>query len=177
MTPFFDRAQIDRLLGELAAELDGRGVTADVFLVGGAAMAVAYDNRRATRDLDAVFVPTTVVRQAVAALAERRGLPPDWLNDAVKGFLPGDDADASPYLTAPGLRVDIASPKYLLAMKLFAPESDADDIKVLYRLLGFTSVEEGLDLVSSAYPGRPVQAKVQFLLEEIVASLRGTGQS
>lgn len=176
MTPFFDREQIDRLLVELAAELDGRGVTADVFLVGGAAMAVAYDNRRATRDLDAVFVPTTVVREAAASLAERRGLPPDWLNDAVKGFLPGDDANASHYLTAPGLRVDVASPRYLLAMKLFAarPESDADDIKVLYQFLGFTTVEEGLELVSSAYPNRPVQAKVQFLLEEIVDSFRGT---
>jgi hypothetical protein len=52
--------------------------------------------------------------------------------------------------------VDIASPRYLLAMKLFAgrAEIDADDIILLYRQLGYTTVDEGLDLVEQAYPGR-----------------------
>ena len=57
-------------------------------------MAVAYDTTRATRDLDAVFIPTDVVRQAATVVAEHRGLAQDWLNDAVKGFLPGPDPDA-----------------------------------------------------------------------------------
>jgi hypothetical protein len=58
-------------------------------------------------------------------------------------------------------------------MKLFASrvETDADDIAFLYREVGFTTVEEGLDHVARAYPGRPIPAKVQFLLEEIVAAL------
>ena len=59
-----------------------RGARAGLFLVGGAALAVAYDAMRATRDLDAVFIPTGVVRQAAAAVAEREGLAEDWLNDA-----------------------------------------------------------------------------------------------
>lgn len=50
-------------------------------------------------------------------------------------------------------------------MKLFAAraEIDADDIILLYRQLGFTTVDEGLDLVEQAYPGRPIPAKVKFL--------------
>jgi hypothetical protein len=32
-----------------------RGVVADIYVFGGAAMALAYDARRATRDIDAVF--------------------------------------------------------------------------------------------------------------------------
>ena len=36
---------------------------------------------------------------------------------------------------------------------------------------GFTTVDEGLDLVEQAYPGRPILAKVKFLLTEIVDSM------
>jgi len=37
-------------------------VIADVYIFGGAAMALAYDARRATRDIDAVFHPHGVVQ-------------------------------------------------------------------------------------------------------------------
>src|SRR5262249_35213171 len=81
------RGDIHALLDELSAELATRGAKADLFLVGGAAIAVAYDEARSTRDLDAVFLPTDVVRQAALVVAENHGLAKDWLNDAVKGFL------------------------------------------------------------------------------------------
>jgi hypothetical protein len=38
--------------------LAGRGVVADLFVVGRAAMALAYDGTRVTRDVDAMFVPS-----------------------------------------------------------------------------------------------------------------------
>jgi len=166
---------IRRLFGELAAELDSYGVRAEIFLVGGAAIALCFDSRRATRDLDAVFVPTDAVRRAAEKVGHREGLDPDWLNDAVKGYLPGPDPNAVRYFEAPGLLVDVASAEYLLAMKLFSSrvEADADDIALLYREVGYRTVEEGLALVERSYPGRPIAPKVQFLLEEIVASLDG----
>lgn len=152
---------------------------ADLFLVGGAAIAIAYDGARSTRDLDAVFLPTDVVRQAAAAVAENRGLAKDWLNDAVKGFLPGPDPDAQRYYSSSSLTVDVASARYLLAMKLFSSrvETDAEDIMFLYRQLGFTTVQEGLDLVESVYHGRQIAAKVKFLLSEIVDELHGEDAS
>lgn len=72
------------------------------------------------------------------------------------------------------LVVDVASPRYLLAMKLFSSrvENDAEDILFLYRQVGFTTVAEGLDLVESVYRGRGIEPKVQFLLREIVEELR-----
>ena len=82
---------IYRLFEELASELDAAGQRAEIFLVGGAAIALCFDVRRATRDLDAIFAPTDSVRRAAASVADREGLDPDWLNDAVKGFLPGPD--------------------------------------------------------------------------------------
>jgi hypothetical protein len=176
VTAGLGREDIRALLDDLSIELRARGVRADVFLVGGAAIAVAYDEARSTRDLDAVFLPTDVVREAAAAVAERRGLVPDWLNDAVKGFLPGPDPEAQRFYSSDSLNVDVASPRYLLAMKLFSArvENDADDIAFLYRQVGFTTVEEGLSLVESVYQGRPILPKVQFLLEEIVDAIRHT---
>ena len=157
---------IRRLFRELASELEAAGQRAEIFLVGGAAIALCFDGRRTTRDLAAVFAPTDSVCRAAAAVADREGLDPDWLNDAVKGFLPGPDPNAVRYLDAPGLLVDVASAEYLLAMKLFSSrvETDAEDIALLYRELGYHTVEEGLTLVEQSYPGRPIAAKVQFLL-------------
>jgi len=88
-SPGLGRDAIIALLQELNDELGRRGAKADLFLVGGAALALVYDATRATRDLDAVFLPTDVVRAAAASLADRHALPADWLKDAVKGFLPG----------------------------------------------------------------------------------------
>ena len=47
------RAELERAFTALGERLARRGVVADVFAVGGAAMALAYDATRATRDVDA----------------------------------------------------------------------------------------------------------------------------
>lgn len=174
MTDHFDRARILGLFEELSRRLADRGTRADLFLVGGAAMAVAYDARRATRDLDAVFVPTQVVRLVATEIAAEQDLAPDWLNDAVKSFIPGEDPAAATFFESESLRVDVASPEYLLAMKLISarPGADVDDIRVLYGLCGFTTVEEGLEVVARAYPLSRILPKTQYLLGEIVDDLR-----
>ena len=169
-----DRDSIAALLQELSDELERRDAQADIFLVGGAAMALAYDARRATRDLDAVFAPTAVVRKAAAAVAEQHDLEEDWLNDAVKGFLPGKDPDPRLFFETPSLRVSVASPRYLLAMKLRSSrvDVDVDDIRFLFRLCGFTIVEEGLELLEHSYPALDIEPKTQYLLAEIVESIK-----
>ena len=52
-----DRVQLERAFTALGERLVRRGVVADVFVVGGAAMALAYDATRVTRDVDSLFVP------------------------------------------------------------------------------------------------------------------------
>jgi len=47
-----------------------RGVVADVFIVGGAAMALAYDATRVTRDVDSLFVPHGVVLEEARNVAQ-----------------------------------------------------------------------------------------------------------
>lgn len=49
-----------------------------MFIVGGAAMALAYSNRRITKDIDAVFEPKAMIYESAAKVAEQLGLPDDW---------------------------------------------------------------------------------------------------
>jgi hypothetical protein len=108
------------LFGKMAAALHERGVRGDLFVVGGAAMALAYGARYSTRNLDGVFEPKTVVYEVANDVGRAHGLRPGWLNDAVKGFLPSADPNATTLFDRPGLTVRIASPQYLFAMKAMA---------------------------------------------------------
>ena len=81
------------MLRALDEELGRVGIRGELFVVGGAAMALAYDARRSTVDVDAIFVPSSDVRRASRKVAEALEMEPDWLNDAAKAFLPGDDPD------------------------------------------------------------------------------------
>ncbi|MFG3339661.1 DUF6036 family nucleotidyltransferase [Glycomyces sp. NPDC048151] len=165
------REEIIELLTELGAELEASGERADLFLVGGAAMALAYNTRRATRDLDAVFEPKQIVYSAARKVAERHGLAEDWLNDAVKGFLPGDDPNATLLFEQPGIAVRVASPRYLFAMKAVAARvgRDSDDLRQLYSLAGFSSIDEALDTVTEFYPPHLLTPKTEFLVRELLS--------
>jgi hypothetical protein len=165
----FDRDAILDALRLLDAELGRQAVRGEIFVVGGAAMALAYDERRATRDVDAVFAPSHEVRLAAARVGEQLGFEPDWLNDAVKAFLPGDDLARRTVYDGDNLGVAVASPKFLLAMKLLSSRADRDldDIRALYRWCGFTTADEGLDLVAEMYPRARILPRTQFFLEEM----------
>ncbi len=65
------------LLAELGERLVGRGIEAEIYVVGGAAMMLAYDRTRVTRDIDAVGVPQEEVDAEAAAMAGKsaRGIP------------------------------------------------------------------------------------------------------
>lgn len=142
-----DAAAINGLLHALDAELADRGTTADVYLVSGVAMALSFDPARTTRDLDAVFVPATRVREAAQAVADATGLAPDWLNDAVKGFVPpGTDGHQMVVFESPHLPVCVAGAEHLLAMKVAAApvEQDRGDLARLVDVLGLSSAEEAI---------------------------------
>lgn len=75
-------------MSELGAHLAARDIRAEIYVVGGAAMALAYDRSRLTRDIDAVYVPKSQVYDEAEKMAGEHGLPSGWLNDAAKGFVP-----------------------------------------------------------------------------------------
>jgi hypothetical protein len=164
----FSRDRIIAALEALGDELTGQGIRGQVFIVGGAAMALAYSTRRVTKDIDAVFEPKAAIYRAAEGVAERLGLPEDWLNDGVKAFLPGVDRDARPLPEIRGIEVTTASPRYLLAMKLLAMRfgEDDDDIRVLLAQTGIGTADEALALMARMYPHREPPLKTRLFLEE-----------
>jgi hypothetical protein len=166
-----NRSEIIDALTALADELGRRGVVAEMYVVGGAAIALAFDERRATRDIDAVFEPKDVVYEAAAVVAERLGLPGGWLNDAVKGFLAGDDPAAAPVLDLPGLRCLIASPETLLALKVLAHRvgEDEEDLRLLAGKLGLETADEVLAIAERTYGDR-LDVAARFFVEEIFSA-------
>jgi hypothetical protein len=166
-----DRGEIIDALTVLAAELERRGVSAEMYVVGGAAIALAFDERRSTRDVDAVFEPKNVVYEAAAVVAERLGLPGGWLNDAVKGFLEGDDRAAAPVLDLPGLRCLSASPETLLALKVLAHRvgEDEDDLRLLAGELGLEGADEVLAIAERTYGDR-LDPAARFFVEQVFSA-------
>jgi hypothetical protein len=166
-----DRDEILAALTALAAELDRHGVSAEMYVVGGAAIALAFDERRSTRDVDAVFEPKSRVYEAAATVGEARGLPAGWLNDAVKGFLEGPDPAAAPVLDLPGLRCLAASPQVLLALKVLAHRvgEDEDDVRLLAAELGLEQADQVFAVAERTFGDR-LDPAARFFVEQVFAA-------
>ena len=163
---------IHRLFQLLNAELAADGVEGEVFMVGGAVMCLALDARPATQDVDAFFRPTKLVREAAARVASRAGVPSSWLNDAVKSYL-SPRGEFDPFLELDHLRVFVAQPSYLLAMKcasmrLGAEFHDLDDIRYLLRYMNISTVEEAISIVLSYFDEEHLLPKTRLALEELL---------
>jgi hypothetical protein len=138
--------KVSALLAELGERLAGRGIEGEIYVVGGAAMMLAYNRDRITQAIDAIGVPQDEIDAEVRAMAaDHRDLDRDWLNAKVLPMLPrGVDGESLQVLGAPGLTVNVASPHWLLAMKARAArdERDLEDIWVLCQILGLRSTDE-----------------------------------
>lgn len=170
--PVLDREAITDALRRLGDRLAYRGVVADLYVFGGAAMALAYDLRRSTRDVDAVFQPHGVVLAEAAAVALELGLPSWWLNEQASAYAaPGGDPTAPLVFENPGLRVHAASPEHLLAMKMHAARRrDGEDIALLTRHLGLTTVDEVLAVCRAVFPDEPVPERAIVLVTELLGT-------
>ena len=166
------KADIRKLFEFLNTELAVGDVEGEVYVVGGAVMCLALDARDATRDVDAWFKPSKRIREAAARVAARAAVPETWLNDAVKGYL-SPRGDFDPYLELSNLRVFVAHPAYLLAMKCAAMRlgeefHDLDDVRYLLRYLNITSAKEALDVVTKYFDEAQLPPKTRLALEELL---------
>jgi hypothetical protein len=155
-------------LENLADALRRRNVTGELCLFGGSVMVLAFKARPSTKDVDAIFESAQVIRELARQIADRQGLPENWLNDAVKGFVPGQpEVTAGNLPQFPNLRLTMP-PEYLLAMKCMAARiggstgeaSDVSDIVFLVRRFGIATAHEVLDLVARYYPESRIQLRL-----------------
>lgn len=162
------------LLRDLDAELQRIGRAAKIFVVGGSAMALAYNADRASADIDGTFEPRDVVLDAAAIVARRRNLDRNWLSDGVRDFMPPEPDDhPRGERIGPALVIEIASPEYVLAMKsMTTRKSDGDlaDAVHLCRLLGISDHTALENTVRRFFPGGQFGSQELFL-ERIIDSL------
>ena len=166
------KSDIVRLFDLLDSELAKENSLGELYVVGGAVMCLVLEARDATRDVDAFFKPTKLVRDAAARVAARANVPRTWLNDAVKGFL-SPRGEFAPYLERPHLRVYVAEPHYLFAMKCAAMRlgeefHDLDDVRYLLRHLDISSAKEALAIVGRYFDENELHPKTRLALEELL---------
>jgi hypothetical protein len=116
-TAFLTQQNLEGVFRELGLRARAADKIVEIAVYGGSALVLTLPGRVATKDVDAVIHHDQVwLRDTVAALAEEKG----WLSHR--------DADPEakylfktyPSEDEPGLRVFLASPHYLFAMKCLA---------------------------------------------------------
>lgn len=85
----FSRDGLERYLSLLVDELRGLGANTNVRIVGGAALALRYFERATTTDIDAMTIgDDDLLGEAVRRVAERHGLPDNWLTKRPESMSP-----------------------------------------------------------------------------------------
>ena len=158
-------------LGEVADRLHRRGAVARIYVVGGAAMALAYDAERASHDIDSVILDGYgPLVEVVREIARERGWPSTWLNDQAAGYVPSTaDATARVVFDHPALHVLAASPEHLLAMKAMAGRrTDFDDLVRLIEMLGAKSAAEVFAVVEGVLGSQALPDQGRMAIEAAV---------
>ena len=141
-----------------------------------------------TEDVDVVIRTVeraSAVEDAAAFAALQVGLPGDWLNNYVGAFTAEKESEsffsafgAYPRGETPGLRVFLAKPEYICAMKLKAlqresiGDRDFEDAVRLAAELGIETTDRRRDLFASYFPGERLDRAAAARLPEVAEAVR-----
>ncbi|HME20310.1 MAG TPA: DUF6036 family nucleotidyltransferase [Acetobacteraceae bacterium] len=182
-----DHATIEQAFQELGDRLRRQQRVGDIAVYGGAAMILHFGINRVTHDVDAVIeTEHGPVQQAVREIGRIHGWGESWLNESVSVYLAQAARldDISLFRSYPtegmiGLRVFVANPRYMLAMKLAAlrtgtGQRDKDDVLVLARATSLTTAEQLIALHKTYYPSDPLDARKLVIIGEIAELLNAS---
>ena len=163
-----DRGRIIALFDELSAELRFNRTRAQIYIIGGAAMSLAFSADRRTEDVDArIDAGHSRLVEAVRKIGRKHGFRDTWLNDQATTAIPREEDERaavvyeSPYLTVTG-----ASARHLLAMKLLAArEKDRDDIATLCEHLKLKDPVAAIRIYKDLFPDEQVKLRARQMLD------------
>ena len=164
-----DREKLIRLFNEVSQELRVEGARAQIYIVGGAAMSMAFDRERTTKDVDGrIEIGHGALTKAVQNVARRHDLPDNWVNESATILMPrAGDVRAKTVYESANLTVTGASAKHLLAMKLSAGrEKDFRDVAVLCEELQLQDVDEAVAIYRELFPGEKLKGTARTALDE-----------
>jgi hypothetical protein len=160
--------EITKYLGELNDELCSADIKGEITVYGGAVMCLVYDARPATKDVDAIFKPASEIRVLVQRIADRNGLPPDWLNDGLKGYVVS--LPRRILFDLSNLKVFVPEPDYMLAMKAMSARADTydqKDVRILIGVLGLKAPADVFAILEKYYPQQQIKPATQYFIEEL----------
>ncbi|HTB05060.1 MAG TPA: hypothetical protein VK804_31695 [Bradyrhizobium sp.] len=163
-----------------------RNTIGEIAVYGGSAILLQFPWRKSTEDVEATFgKPEASVKDAAAFAAIELRLPDAWLNNSVGSFTPEVEEEDFfvlfgdyPRGEKSGLRVCLAKPEYLIAMKLKALVRDSYDDKDFGDIAG-PAVEARIetaaqlnDLFASFFPEEKLDPVAAARIPEAVEAIR-----
>ena len=136
-----DKAKLDNYFNELASIYikKSHGYEFEFILVGGASILVNYNFRDVTNDIDAYFLPSADIKEAINAVSEKMHISPNWINDdfkETKSFSDKIVQFSSFYKTYKNiLTIRTIKDEYLVAMKLMSGRIYKNDISDVVGIL------------------------------------------
>ena len=134
----FTKDNIEIYMKELAKEYRkqvGKGMPAELILIGGASVLINYGFRNMTTDVDALIRAASSMKDAINKVGDRFGLPNGWLNADFKNtdsYTPKLNEFSVYYKTYSNvLSIRTVAAEYLIAMKLRSGrqyKSDLSDV-------------------------------------------------
>ena len=168
------------IMGEF---LRDKKTVGEIAVYGGGAILLQFRWRHSTRDVDAIVVSDGnhgLVRQAADQAAIVLGLERSWLSEAVSQYTSTGASSSNlafsglyPETGSPGLRVIVAKPEYLLAMKLAAlqrqtaEDRDFEDARRPATELGVMSVDDLERAYRAFFPKESLPERVKLRLPEL----------
>ena len=166
-----DRDDLIRGINAVIVKLRAAGEPAGIRIVGGAALALRYFDRRTTSDVDAHLHPEGPILLAALEVAHEEGWPENWLNSNATMFMPLYSAglDWEVLYSDANITVSVASSHALLAMKINAsrPGRDVQDIANLLAICNIRDIDRVEELMDKYYPGDGLSEKALRLLNPI----------
>lgn len=176
-------------LQQLATELQKKNITGEILISGNTITILEISKPAVRKDINAflqgddtaISIPrelTAYIRgagsamhEAIASIAQREGLSPNWLTDAMKDLFCGPSSKVR-WLEYPGLRVYVAVPQHVLAMKVATANSAQDyaEIKMLAEELCITSIDDMLMQIKMYIPEELLGIEMHHIIKQVFLS-------